>query len=285
VLLAAIALIAAGLMTYWQISLLDTMTHDKGKLAAAMGAQQYGGILQQAIDGGLLTVDEVFDRDYEEIKGYNLGPSPKYHTKYDSLTDQAVLVFQDKLLENEDFVFAVGVDENGYLPTHNTVFSKPITGDLHKDRLGNASKRKLDDFVGLSAAHSTLPSLVQTYQREDGTALWDISSPITVKGRHWGAFRVAISSERVGALKSRLVLSLFLVFALLGAVSIGLSYLLISRAIQPVALLTAAADQISLGEELDTPLKTESADEIGRLTRALDRLRTSMKAAMSRLDE
>lgn len=284
-LLGSIAVTAAALMSVWQTSLLDSMIQDKGRLAAAAGAHRYGGVLDQLIDSGLLTVDDVFDRDYQEIKGYDWGGLLKYHTKYDSLTDQAVLSFQDQLLENEDFLSAFGVDENGYVPTHNSGFSKPLTGDSQKDKAGNITKRKLNDLVGLSAAHNTQPSLVQSSLREDGVAVLDFSSPIEVKGRHWGAFRVAISSERVGSLKLRSVLWLFAVFGVLGAVSIAASYALISRAMAPVGMLTASADQISLGEELDKPLRSESADEIGRLTRAVDRLRESMKAAMSRLDE
>jgi HAMP domain-containing protein len=284
VLLGSLALVAAVVMSIWQSSVLDSMIREKGRLAASAGAYQYGGILDQLIDSGLLTVDEVFDRDYQEIKGYDWGKYPKYHTKYDSVTDQAVLAFQDQFLENEDFVSAFGVDENGYVPTHNAAFSKPLTGDARKDVAGNVTKRKLDDLVGLSAAHNKLPTLAQAYSREDGVTVWDFSSPIEVKGRHWGAFRVAISSERVGSIKLRSILWLFALFSLLGLISILVSYSLISRAMGPVALLTSAADQISLGEELDTPLRSESPDEIGRLTRAVDRLRESMKAALSRLE-
>lgn len=284
VLLGSLALVAAVVMSIWQSSVLDSMIREKGRLAASAGAYQYGGILDQIIDSGLLTVDEVFDRDYQEIKGYDWGKFPKYHTKYDSVTDQAVLAFQDQFLENEDFVSAFGVDENGYVPTHNAAFSKPLTGDARKDVAGNITKRKLDDLVGLSAAHNKLPTLAQAYSREDGVTVWDFSSPIEVKGRHWGAFRVAISSERVGSIKLRSILWLFALFSLLGLISILVSYSLVSRAMSPVALLTSAADQISLGEELDTPLRSESPDEIGRLTRAVDRLRESMKAALSRLE-
>jgi HAMP domain-containing protein len=282
--LGALALVAAVVMSIWQSSVLDSMIRDKGRLAASAGAYQYGGILDRFVDSGLLTVDEVFDRDYQEIKGFHWGKHPKYHTKYDSVTDQAVLAFQDQFLDNEDFVSAFGVDVNGYVPTHNTAFSQPLTGDAQKDDAGNITKRKLDDLVGLSAAHNKLPTLVQTYSREDGVTVWDFSSPIEVKGRHWGAFRVAISSERVASIKLRSILWLFALFSLLGLISILVSYSLISRAMGPVALLTSAADQISLGEELDTPLRSESPDEIGRLTRAVDRLRESMKAALSRLE-
>jgi HAMP domain-containing protein len=62
-------------------------------------------------------------------------------------------------------------------------------------------------------------------------------------------------------------------------------YVVVRRAMRPVLALTNAADQISLGEALDTPIKSESEDEIGLLTKSIDRLRISMKAAMSRLGQ
>ena len=62
-------------------------------------------------------------------------------------------------------------------------------------------------------------------------------------------------------------------------------YLVVRGAMRPVKALTAAADEISLGEDLDTPIKTDDVDEIGKLTRSIDRLRLSMKAAMARLGQ
>jgi len=38
-----------------------------------------------------------------------------------------------------------------------------------------------------------------------------------------------------------------------------------------------------MGDGLDMPIKSASIDEIGQLTKAVERLRVSMKAAMSRL--
>jgi HAMP domain-containing protein len=62
-------------------------------------------------------------------------------------------------------------------------------------------------------------------------------------------------------------------------------FLVVRRATRPIVSLTEAADQISMGEGLDTPIKAASSDEIGQLTKSLDRLRASMKAAMSRLGQ
>ena len=274
---------AAVIIMIQQTRQMEELTLEKARVAASLGARQYGDMFDEAIDSGLVTVNDVFDRAYVEIKGYAFGGKPKYHTRYDALTDRAVLVFQDRFLEQEDFVFAVGVDENGYLPTHDTKFQLPLTGDPQQDLAGNRTKRMFNDPVGLAAGRNVQPTLVQVYQRDTGETMWDVSSPIFVKGKHWGGFRVAVSMERIAAHQRALLWTLLAIFGVFGLVTIGTMYLVVRHEMRPVLALTAAAEAIGLGEGLDTPIKSAAVDEIGQLTKTLDRLRVSMKAAMSRL--
>ena len=274
---------AAAIIVITQTQQMEEMTLEKAKVAAAIGARQYGEFFDNAIDSGLATVTDVFDKNYAEIKGYNFGDKPKYHTRYDALTDKGVLVFQDKFLDNPEFMYAVGVDENGYLPTHNTKFQKPVTGDEEKDLAGNRTKRIFNDPVGIAAAKNLEPTLVQVYKRDTGETMWDVSSPVYVKGKHWGGFRVAVSMQRIVGRQASLILTLVGIFFVFTVVVLGALFIVLQRAMGPVRRLTAAATQIGLGEELDTPIKPETEDEIGQLTRTIDRLRLSMKAAMQRL--
>ena len=283
VLVIALTAVAAVIIVTTQTRQMEDLTLEKARVAAAIGARQYGDFLDNAIDSGLATVADVFDRNYVEIKGYDFGGKPKYHTRYDALTDKAVLVFQDKFLDQEDFVFAVGVDENGYLPTHNTRFQKAVTGDAAKDLAGNRTKRIFADPVGLAAAKNKEPSLLQVYQRDTGETMWDVSSPILVKGKHWGGFRVAVSMERIQAHQRHLILVLGGIFGIFTLITIGALFLVVHGAMRPVVALTESARQIGLGEALDVPIRPESEDEIGQLTKTIDRLRVSMKAAMERL--
>ena len=275
--------LAAIIIVTGQTKQMEELTLEKGKIAAAIGARQYGDMFDSAIDSGLVTVSDVLDRTYAEIKGYDFGDKPKYHTRYDALTDKSVLVFQDKILEHQDFMFAVGVDENGYLPTHNSRFQRAVTGDTQKDLAGNRTKRIFADPVGIAAAKNTQPSLVQVYKRDTGETMWDISSPIFVKGKHWGGFRVAVSMERIEDRQRTLLLTLFGIFGIFTVVTLGSLFLVLRQAMGPVIRLTDAARQIGLGDALDTPIKPESEDEVGQLTKTIDRLRLSMKAAMARL--
>jgi len=283
VVVLALTFAAAAVIILGQTRLMEELTLEKAKVAAAIGARQYGDVFDNAVDSGLVTVTEVFDRKYQEIKGYDFGDKPKFHTRYDALTDRAVLVFQDTFLEFPDFLFAVGVDENGYLPTHNTRFQKPFTGDPAKDLAGNRTKRIFDDPVGIKAAKNTEPTLVQVYKRDTGETMWDVSSPIHVKGKHWGAFRIGVSMDRIEARQRELFLVLAGIFGAFTVVTLATLYLIVRRSMRPVVALTETARKVSLGEELDTPIKVDSADEIGRLAKTIDRLRASMKAALARL--
>ncbi len=283
VLLLVLTTGAAAIITLKQTQQMEELTLEKARMAATLGARQYGDTFDNAVDSGLLTVNDVFDRSYVEIKGWAWGEKPKFHTRFDALTDRAVLVFQDKYLENEDFIFAVGVDVNGYLPTHNSKFQKPLTGIPEKDLAGNRTKRIFNDPVGLAAAKNTEPSLLQVYSRDTGEVMWDVSSPVLVKGKHWGGFRVGVSMERISAQKKALIITLAAIFAAFAVITILTMYLVVERAMRPVVELTAAAESISMGDGLDTAIKPRSTDEIGQLTKAVERLRVSMKAAMSRL--
>jgi HAMP domain len=283
VLLTGAALV---LITWRETAQLEELTLQKARLVASQAARTYGDMFDAAIDAGDLTVNKAFDRNYVEIKGYAWPDvrQKKFHTQYDGITDGRVLAFQDRILQQADFVFAVGNDENCYVPTHNSVFSKPLTGNPELDA-SNRTKRVFNSAVDVNACKTEEPSLLQIYTRDTGETMWDVASPIYVKGKHWGAFRVGVSMAHISQLKRSNVITLLLVFGAFTLITIGAIALLITRSMKPVVELTAAAEQIGLGESLDQPLKSAYVDEIGQLTKTLDRLRVSMKAAMARLGE
>jgi HAMP domain-containing protein len=126
---------------------------------------------------------------------------------------------------------------------------------------------------------------VQPYVRDTGEAAWDVSSPIFVKGRHFGAFRVAVSVDSIAAHKRSLLLELVAVFGFLAIVTIGFIFLMLRRAMQPLEHLARLASEISTGEGLDQPIKPVTTDEIGQMAKSMNRLRASLAAAMARLRE
>ncbi len=140
------------------------------------------------LTSGKLSVPQLFDTFYIPIPG----TSPqKFHTQYDQITDGVLRPIIDKYLElDERIVFVVPVDVNGYLPTHNSRYSRPLTGVGDRDTKWNRTKRIFSDRTGLAAAHNVEPYLLQRYSRDTGEVMSDLSVPVMIQNRHWGAIRI-----------------------------------------------------------------------------------------------
>src|SRR6266571_3839693 len=168
--------------------LMEEELQSKGKSEALSGSRVMERVLAEAVDSGKFTLEDLFDEQYVPIPGTD---PLKYHTKYDRYLDEAILSIEDEYLEKDDqVVFAVLVDRNGYLPTHNSRYSRPLTGNKELDKTGNRTKRMFNDPVGLAAARNRQELFMQVYYRDTGEKMWDISAPVHVKGKHWGAFRI-----------------------------------------------------------------------------------------------
>jgi HAMP domain-containing protein len=187
------------------------------------------------------------------------------------------------LESSSDFLYAAGVDFNGYVPTHNSRFMQPLTGDRAKDLSGNRTKRKFSDAVAQASVKNLQPVLVQQYKRDTGELAWDVSAPIFVKTQHFGGFRVGVSFTSIAAHKRALLFQLALVFGLLAIVTVGFIFFMLRRSMRPLEHLATLANQISSGEGLDKPIKPATIDEIGQMAKSLNRLRASLHSAMERL--
>ena len=150
-------------------------------------------MFSDAIKAGQITREALFDRNYVPIPNTN---PPKHTTKFDSFTDRALPALQEQLLVDlPQLAFAGAVDNNGYFPTHNKKFSKPLTGKYDVDIVNNRTKRIFNDRTGSRCGANTKPFLLQTYKRDTGEVMHDMSAPIYVDGRHWGGFRVGYRSS------------------------------------------------------------------------------------------
>lgn len=258
---------------------LEKQMLDKGKIESIIGAKMISRIIEEAIDNGVFSVGDAFDESYVAIPGFD---PPKYHTKYDSYMDKSILSLEDEFLKDESAVFAVAVDRNGYLPTHNTRYQQPPTGDKEKDKVGNRTKRIFGDDVGLKAARNTTEGFLQVYHRDTGETMWDISSPIFVKRKHWGGFRIGYSLTKLSEAKTRLTISLVGVMALILILSAVSVFWLIKNALKPLKEFSRIASDLASGK-VEEKIETKSEDEIGQLANVLERLRVSIKTAMERL--
>jgi len=258
---------------------LEQQLLERGSIESIVGAKLVGKILEEAIDNGVFGVNDAFDTAYVEIPGFN---PPKYHTKYDFYLDKALLAMEDEFLKDESIVYAVAVDHNGYLPTHNTRYQQPISGDQQKDLVGNRTKRIFNDPVGLQAARNEQQAFRQVYNRDTGETMWDLSTPIIVKGKHWGGFRIGFSLEKTRVAQAHLQVTLLLTMAAVLVVSILSVFLVVNQSLKPLGHFTRVASELADGK-VDQKIVSKSQDEIGKLADVLERLRVSIKVAMDRL--
>jgi len=156
---------------------------------AILAREQCKNILAEAMGNGL----DIFDEAYKPIPNSN---PQKYSTCYDKAVERQLQGAYDQLVANvPGSVFSLCVDRKGYAPTHNSKYSRPLTGDLKIDLVESRDKRMFSDPVGLRAAQNLSPWLLQTYRRDTGEVLNDLSLPIEINGRHWGGIRLGFSPE------------------------------------------------------------------------------------------
>lgn len=160
---------------------------------AREAAQAISERFEQDVDAGRIGLDALFDRKYQPVPG----TSPtKYHTQFDRYTDQVLPVIQEPLLgRHEGLVFAIACTADGYVPTHNRAFAAEPTGDHDYDVVHSRSKRLFNDRTGIRCGSHEKPLLLQTYTRDTGEQMHDLSVPIRVKGRHWGGLRLGYRPE------------------------------------------------------------------------------------------
>lgn len=156
-------------------------------------ADRIGAVFESAVAEGEISMADLFDTDYREVVGSN----PKqFLTRFTAFTDRVLPSILEPVLEMDPRItFCAAVDRNGYLPTHNRIYSQPQGPDPVWNISNCRNRRIFDDRTGLSAGRNTKPFLVQTYRRDMGggefALMKDCSAPIVVNGRHWGGLRLA----------------------------------------------------------------------------------------------
>ncbi|MDR3465214.1 MAG: methyl-accepting chemotaxis protein [Xanthobacteraceae bacterium] len=155
-------------------------------------AKEIAAAFEAAIARGEITLAQLFDETYREIPGTD----PKqYLTDYVEFTDRILPPIQDPLQSVDPrIVFCVAWARGGYLPTHNPNYCKPQGRDPVWNAANCRNRRLFNDRAVQKIGANTKRFLLQTYRRDMGggnfVLMKDLSSPIFVGGRHWGAFRM-----------------------------------------------------------------------------------------------
>lgn len=146
--------------------------------AAIRAAGELTAAFELALEHGTLAEDTLFPTDYQSIRETD---PPRFLASYLAFVDTALPPIADSVLTSDGrIVDCALIDRQGYLTPHQT--AAPERGRIYEDP------------VSVTAAHNTQPFVISTFKRRHGDGaevLKDVSAPIWVRGRHWGALRLA----------------------------------------------------------------------------------------------
>ncbi|ADG81009.1 methyl-accepting chemotaxis protein [Thermincola potens] len=254
--------------------MVEAAIEAQGFALARAGAAALEQVMENDIRNGVITEEALFDRNYTLLQDAAEAKDRKYRSAFDAYTDSHwPTIIKGIANSDKNVLFAVPAAKaddpakTGYIPTHN-----------NPDR----AKRIFNDPVGAKAAATQTP-LKQDYLRDTGEKVWDISYPITVNGKHWGAFRVGLSlaeiDKAVTAAIIRTVIEMLLMLIGITAVLTGVSYYQINRPLKRIMVATA---NLASGQgDLTQRLPEDSEDELGRVSRFINRFLAQIHAMVS----
>jgi methyl-accepting chemotaxis protein len=159
-------------------------------------AAEYRDLLQAKIEDISKRGINVFDQNYRPIPNTN---PQKFAVSYNDVFDRELQPLFDKGLEIlPGAIYSLVVDSNGYLSTHHSKNQKPLTGKYEIDLVNSREKRHYaSNPMEIRRAKNSTLFLLQTYTRDTGEILNDLSHPICINGKQWGAFIVGLKPEQL----------------------------------------------------------------------------------------
>jgi methyl-accepting chemotaxis protein len=184
-------------------TMLDTLANSGAEiddtpfiLKAQETCRQIRTAIEHAIEEGQITVEDVFDQDYQVVEGTN---PVQYVVRFNDAADRLVRPILDrtKIADGRIIGSAIG-DMNGYLPTHLTERSHPQGPDPVWNDEHCRNKRMLIDDTTRMALASDRPATLATYRMELGDKYIPVKNvfvPLWIKGRRWGNFELAYRDD------------------------------------------------------------------------------------------
>lgn len=155
---------------------------DHFKDIARQAAAAAADALEEVVAAGKLTVDELLDWRYTEVKGplvqklarlfdvRRVPPGgfdpPKFITAWDEYVERPFMAICDRFTALDRRVaFVVIPDVNGYLAAHLGQHTRAWTGDREQDLVGSRVKRFFDNRTELAAARVGIPGAERVPRR------------------------------------------------------------------------------------------------------------------------
>ncbi len=230
----------------------STITRDyaeQGRQNALLGAQMTAYVIEKAVANGIFTTEQIFASQYVPIRGAS---TLRYHTEYDYYFDRNLKTIQESFLDADPIYYACATNNDGYTPVH----TDPELSKLKTEALAvcdGTTKRDHTKPVVLTGA--------------DGCRYFEFSSPIIVKGRRWGQFRVGIP---VALVHSAVKAETRFLAALAGGCSVllaALIYFTVCRSLRPLSELSRATSRMAAGD-LAVRCNDVGKDELADLSNA-----------------
>ena len=162
--------------------------------AAQQAAAQIARLLEDALRGEVISMQDLFDGNYQSIAGTH---PAQVTSRFSGLADRLFPQVQERVLGmSGKVVFCIAVDRNGYVACHNQIYNRvQRPGDTVWNTANCRNRRIFNDRTGLASARNQRPFLLQTYRRDMGggnfVVMKEAAAPIRVDGRHWGGLRLA----------------------------------------------------------------------------------------------
>jgi methyl-accepting chemotaxis protein len=184
-------------------TMLDTLANSGAEiddtpfiLKAQETCRQIKTAIEDAIDEGEISLEDVFDQDYQVIEGSN---PVQYNVRFNDAADRHVRAILDRTKGADGRIIGSAIgDMNGYLPTHLTERSHPQGPDPVWNDEHCRNKRILIDDTTRMALASERPATLATYRMELGDKYIPVKNifvPLWIKGRRWGNFELAYRDD------------------------------------------------------------------------------------------
>lgn len=158
------------------------------------------------------------------------------------------------------------------------VYINDTNGDIITQTLGNFPKQLREGFT----AGAQREARRRTVSLQDKT-VYETSVPV-LDGQA-GSAHVGFWSDAVDKEVQGFILPMIGIISLVPVVGAVLSFLIANWIVRPIIGLTEVADKVTKGDlEMSIGNSVVSRDEIGELARSLERMRSSLRAAMLRLN-
>lgn len=134
----------------------------------------------------------MFDRNHQPIPGTN---PVKYDVSYARPLQRACQQMIDAWArENDGALYCLPLDNKGYVAVHRSELSQEVTGDPKVDL---ARSRHMRFFQDREIPHMGRFRL-QSYLRDTGEVMFNLSVPIHVQGKFWGGLFMGLPASRLG---------------------------------------------------------------------------------------